>query len=82
MKKRGDNKMEKDGQLGDAKYHVEFSAGVAKVSVSYVGTYAGAEASVMVPAKAIVQPILEKLKAAIPGQIDDVIIDALEKLFE
>lgn len=66
------------GQLGpDAKYDVAYKDGVASVSVEYAGKYAAASAKVSVPAKVLLQPFADKLKAAIPGGIDDAIIDAI-----
>lgn len=69
-----------EGSIGpEAKYDIAFKDGVASISVEYQGKYAGASAKVTVPARAIVEPLLQKLKDLIPGQIDDIIIDTLVK---
>lgn len=64
-----------DGKLGElGMYDVEFKGGklVAKVAASKSGVSAGVELSVDA------ELVLNALKAAIPGQIDDAVIDLVK----
>lgn len=63
------------GAIGaEASYDLKMEAGLLKLSVSYKGNEAGASASVSL------EPglFLDKLKALIPGQIDDAVIELLK----
>ncbi len=65
-----------DGSIGpEAKYDLAVKDGEVIMTVDYKG----ADGRVKLEAGASVDAWLEKLKAAIPGQIDDFIIDALKK---
>jgi hypothetical protein len=64
-----------DGKLGElAAYDVEFKGGklVAKVSAEKSGVVAAVELSVDAAV------VLDALKAAIPGQVDDAVIDLIK----
>ncbi len=63
---------QKIGSEGEVK--VELIDKKLKVTVTYVGTDATGEVSLAINAKAF----LDKLKAVIPGSLDDYIIDAAE----
>jgi NADPH-dependent curcumin reductase CurA len=65
-----------DGSIGpEAKYDLEVKNGEVVVTIDYKG----ADARAKLEAALSVDQYLEKLKAAIPGKIDDYIIDALKK---
>lgn len=70
--------MDKDlasGALGpEAKYDLSFSGGALQASVSYKGSAAGVNVQLSIP----VTDLLEALKAKIPGQVDDAVIDVIE----
>ena len=72
-----DNKEIAEGQIGqDAKYDIEFKDGKLVAEVVYAGQFAEAGVVVKLPASAI----KEAIKKAIPGQIDDLVLDAAFKL--
>lgn len=75
--KRG-RKMEKElaeGQLGpEAKYEVAFKEGALVASLDYQGKVLGAGVVVRLP----VSQVVAALKAAIPGKIDDAVLDIIE----
>ncbi len=63
------------GQIGsEASYDVKLTNGKLVLTASYAGLEAGASVSVSV------EPglFLDKLKAVIPGQIDDAVIELLK----
>lgn len=67
--------MEKDVQLGpETVAKMSFVSGKARLELAYAGKQATAGMFVEMSAK----EYLEMLKAAIPGTIDDTIIDVLE----
>jgi len=67
--------MEKDVNIGpESILKMSFVAGKARVEIDYAGKQATAGAYVEMDAK----QYLELLKAAIPGTVDDAIINALE----
>lgn len=62
-----------DGQLGSAvSYDIEFKGG--KLSGSIVNPQTGISVKLEIPARAV----LEALKKAVPGTIDDAIINVVE----
>jgi hypothetical protein len=70
--------MEKELAVGEispeAKYVIEFKNGELEAHVEYQGKFAGASVKVSLPAEAIIDAI----KAAIPGKVDDVILDIIK----
>lgn len=63
------------GQVGpEAKYDVAFEGGSLKAKLDYSGQLGGAGLYVSIGAK----QVLEALKKAIPGVVDDAVISAIE----
>ena len=63
------------GQVGpEASYDLKMEGGQLKLSANYKGVQAGASASISV------EPglFLDKLKALIPGQLDDALIELVK----
>lgn len=76
---RGIKRMEKSVDLGpEAKAGMKIAEGKVILSLNYEGKQAGAQVSVSLDSK----QYAAMLKAAIPGGIDDVIIDALVAIIE
>lgn len=65
-----------EGNIGpEAKYDLKIEKGEVVVLLDYKGADARAKLEAAMP----IDAWLEKLKAAIPGKIDDYLIDALKK---
>lgn len=70
--------MEKDlveGNIGKAKYDVEFRDGKLVAELKYAHDLAEAGAFVHIPADSV----LDAIAKAIPGQIDDAVIELIKK---
>jgi hypothetical protein len=63
------------GDLGpETKYDVSFKEGSLQVSVNYMGKLAGGSVALKIPADAV----LDAIKNAIPGKVDDAVIELIK----
>lgn len=63
------------GKIGsEGAYDLKIENGQVQISLAYSGAEMGASVSISMPIKAY----LDKLASAIPGEIDDAVIKALE----
>lgn len=67
------------GQIGaEGKYDVEFKGGMLVLSLDYQGKLLGAGVSIKVGSDAVI----DALEAAIPGKLDDAVLELLRGLLK